>query len=116
MADVVPGVSVCPTLIKLDDTHKGNTSLDDWLDVMKIVRPTSTVAANARPFACRNVQRACPAFWRLDLEPIFTGVTPPAISFRAGEELTIGEIRSVARLRDTLDGTLAKFALDENRV
>jgi hypothetical protein len=113
MADVVPEASVCPTLIKLEDTHKGKDALDDWPAVMKIVRPTSTVAANSRPFACRKVRGACPRFWRLDLESIFIGVFLPAINFRAGEELTIGATLSVAKLRDTLDATLARPALVE---
>src|SRR6476646_8205873 len=113
MADVVPGVSVCPTLIKPEDTHKGKGALDDRPAVMKTVRPTSTVAANGRPFECRKVQGAFPRFWRLDLESIFIGVLLPAINFRAGEELTIGATLSVARLRDTLDATLARSALDE---
>src|SRR5258708_909926 len=116
MAEVVPGASVCPTLIRPGNTHTGNGALDDWLAVIEIVRATSTVAANGRPFACRKVQRACPPFWRVDLESIFMGVLLPAINFRAGEESTIGAILCVARLRDTLDATLAKSALDENRV
>src|SRR5216684_701369 len=110
MAEVVPGMSVCPTRIRPGDTQTGNGALDDWLAAMKIVRTTPT-AANGRLFACRKVQRPCPPFWRVDLESIFMGVFLPAINFRAGEELTIGAILSAARLRDTLDATPARHAL-----
>ena len=116
MAEVVPGASVCPTLIRPGDTHTGNGALDDWPAVIKIVRATSTAAANGRPFACRRVQRACPPFWQAYLESIFIDVLLSAINFRAGGELTIGAILSVARLRDTLDATLARSAPDENHV
>jgi hypothetical protein len=80
---------------------------------MKIARPTSAVAASVRLLAFRRVQGAFPRFWPLDLESIFIGVLLPAINFRAEEELTVGAILSVARLRDTLDATLARSALVE---
>src|SRR6266700_203940 len=113
MEEAVPGASVCPTLTRLGETQTGNGALDDWLAAMKIVRRTSTAATNGRPFACRKVQRGCPPFWRVHLELIFMGVFLPAIHFRAGEGLMIGAILSAARLRDTLDATLARSALVE---
>src|SRR5258708_2647795 len=115
MKEAVPGAPVCPTLIRPGDTHTGNGTLDDWLAAIKIVRPTTT-AAKGRHFTSRKVQRACPPFCRVVLESIFMGVLLPAINFRAGEELTIGAILSVARLRDTLDAMLARSAPDVNRV
>ena len=113
MEEAVPGASVCPTLTRLGDTQTGNGALNDWLAAMKIVRRTSTAAANGRLFACRKVQRGCPPFWRVDLESIFMGGLLPAINFRAGEGLTIGAILSLARLRDTLDAALARSPLVE---
>src|SRR5258708_40309948 len=69
IAEVVPGASVCPTLVRLEDTQTGNAAVDFWTAAMKIVRTTNTAAANGRAFACRKVQRACPLFLSVRLTP-----------------------------------------------
>src|SRR6266478_423725 len=67
MKEAVPGGAVCPTLIKLDSTHKGNAALDVWLAAMKIVKTTSSAAVNTKPLARRKVQRVCSPIRLTDL-------------------------------------------------
>src|SRR5258708_8345997 len=82
MAEVVPGASVLPTLIRPGDTHTGNGALDDWLAVIKIVRATSTAAANGSALAHRQVPRPFPPLLRVNLFSIFIAFFLPATIFQ----------------------------------
>src|SRR5260370_41548409 len=98
MEEAVPGASVRPTLTRLGDIQTGNDALNDWLDAIKIVRRTSTAAANGRLLACRKVQRRCPPLWSVVLYPIFMDRFLPAINFLAGDGLSIRSCLSLTRL------------------
>ncbi len=67
MEEVVPAASVLPTRTRPDIAHAGNAEPDVVLNAVKVVKTTSTAAANSKPLARRKVPRECSTFPLTDL-------------------------------------------------